>query len=192
LCSDRRRDTITNLNPQRVASYIIILGNAIWTNFCSGNPYFVKLSTPATVDHGFQPDPLRALVFPPLIARTRREDCIPLINIWIAECCHTHPPCQRQPLSPLPSRVIDVGSENPNKDPWLYETHGEHERYIALSHCWGTSQHFTTTIATLKARCEGMSWDSLPKTFQDAIFLTRALKIQFLWIDSLCIIQDNR
>jgi hypothetical protein len=32
----------------------------------------------------------------------------------------------------------------------------------------------------------------LPKTFQDAIEISRRLDIRFLWIDSLCIIQDSK
>ena len=31
----------------------------------------------------------------------------------------------------------------------------------------------------------------LPKQFQDAVLVTRMLGIQYLWIDSLCIIQDS-
>jgi hypothetical protein len=33
--------------------------------------------------------------------------------------------------------------------------------------------------------------DELPKTFQDAIQITKCLGIRYLWIDSLCIIQDS-
>lgn len=34
-------------------------------------------------------------------------------------------------------------------------------------------------------------WFELPKTFQEAIALTRKLGVRYLWIDSLCIIQDD-
>lgn len=37
----------------------------------------------------------------------------------------------------------------------------------------------------------GIDWDDLPRTFQDAVITTRAIGIQYLWIDSLCIIQDD-
>jgi hypothetical protein len=33
--------------------------------------------------------------------------------------------------------------------------------------------------------------ESLPKTFQEAIIVTRALGVEYIWIDSLCIIQDD-
>ncbi|KAH8159037.1 hypothetical protein CIB48_g9211 [Xylaria polymorpha] len=39
---------------------------------------------------------------------------------------------------------------------------------------------------------EQISYNSLPKTFREAVDVARALQIQYLWIDSLCIIQDNR
>ena len=64
--------------------------------------------------------------------------------------------------------------------------------YVALSHCWGSGRQFMTTKATLQQKMEGISFAELPKTFQDAIVVSRALRVQYLWIDSLCIIQDDR
>lgn len=62
---------------------------------------------------------------------------------------------------------------------------------MTLSHCWGT-----TDIPTLRESCidsmkEGIVWSSLPKTFQDAVTVTMWFKIKYLWVDSLCIIQDS-
>ncbi|KAF2670488.1 HET-domain-containing protein, partial [Microthyrium microscopicum] len=64
--------------------------------------------------------------------------------------------------------------------------------YASLSHCWGTSSHPLTTKATLESRKRGFPVAELAQTFQDAIFVTRALGIRYLWIDSLCICQDDR
>ncbi|KAF1827128.1 HET-domain-containing protein, partial [Dissoconium aciculare CBS 342.82] len=36
-----------------------------------------------------------------------------------------------------------------------------------------------------------IKWTDLPLTFQQAITLTRRLGIEYIWIDSLCIIQEN-
>jgi hypothetical protein len=68
--------------------------------------------------------------------------------------------------------------------------------YIALSHCWGAptaeeKRQFCTTRENHKRRLKGFSIECLPKTFQDAIRVTRELGKHFLWIDSLCIIQDD-
>jgi hypothetical protein len=64
--------------------------------------------------------------------------------------------------------------------------------YACLSHCWGTTQLLTTTITNLHQRKEGIPWDDLPRTFQDSIVACIKLGIEYLWIDSLCIIQDSK
>lgn len=48
-----------------------------------------------------------------------------------------------------------------------------------------------TTSQTLESHMNGISWASIPPTFQDAINITRRLSVQYIWIDSLCIIQDS-
>jgi hypothetical protein len=48
-----------------------------------------------------------------------------------------------------------------------------------------------TTVETLKANLTSIPWDTLPATFQDAIDFTRRLGLQYIWIDSVCIIQDD-
>jgi hypothetical protein len=65
-------------------------------------------------------------------------------------------------------------------------------QYVALSYCWGTTQHFTTTSANLARMKERICWNELPQTIKDAITTTRALGIQYLWVDALCIIQDSQ
>ncbi|KAG4439969.1 hypothetical protein IFR05_004543 [Cadophora sp. M221] len=63
--------------------------------------------------------------------------------------------------------------------------------YAALSHCWGASQIITTTTSTLSQRKSLVAFESLSKTFQDAVHITHNLGLKYLWIDSLCIIQDD-
>jgi Heterokaryon incompatibility protein (HET) len=87
----------------------------------------------------------------------------------------------------LPTRVIDVTYENPR----LVESQGETSQYVALSHCWGKSKTVVTNTCTLSSRKKGIEFYSLPKTFQDAIIVTRRLGYRYLWIDSLCIVQDS-
>ncbi|KAF2181333.1 hypothetical protein K469DRAFT_539515, partial [Zopfia rhizophila CBS 207.26] len=48
-----------------------------------------------------------------------------------------------------------------------------------------------TTTPTMQRRKDGISWEHLPRTFQDAIWVSRQLDIADIWIDSLCIIQDD-
>lgn len=94
-----------------------------------------------------------------------------------------------------PTRLLHVGSSE--RDPFLVETNdqdkgcGNYCDYVALSHCWGRHPLVTTTKNTLLSHKAGVVWNQLSKTFQDAIILTRALGIDFIWIDSLCIVQDD-
>ncbi|OAG02491.1 HET-domain-containing protein, partial [Paraphaeosphaeria sporulosa] len=64
-------------------------------------------------------------------------------------------------------------------------------RYIALSHCWGEQPLLTTTVDNLSERKGGIQWELLPLTFQHAIQICAGLGVEYLWIDSLCILQGN-
>ncbi|KAK6850028.1 heterokaryon incompatibility protein-domain-containing protein [Apiospora arundinis] len=93
----------------------------------------------------------------------------------------------------LPTRVIDLGPRLSTEPLRLY-TAGPDEKavYVALSHCWGGAIPSSTVLANLEARMSGLPMEELPRNFRDAITVTRALGIRYLWIDSLCIIQDSR
>jgi hypothetical protein len=63
---------------------------------------------------------------------------------------------------------------------------------VALSHCWGkTGTPCKTTKARLKQYHDEILISFLPRTFRDAIRITRELGIPYIWIDSLCIVQDD-
>lgn len=66
-----------------------------------------------------------------------------------------------------------------------------HGRYIALSYVWGTKHTLRLLESTLGSFTEGIAVKDLPKTIRDAIEVTRILKIRYLWVDSLCILQDS-
>ena len=65
--------------------------------------------------------------------------------------------------------------------------------YVALSHCWGPRENrpLVTDCSNLSEHLKEIPWAQLPKTFQEAIIVVRNIGIQFLWIDSLCILQDD-
>ncbi|KAH0559295.1 hypothetical protein GP486_004187 [Trichoglossum hirsutum] len=117
------------------------------------------------------------------------DSCFEVIESWIKSCERDHPDCAQQMTRLLPTRVIDVGKDG--KNPRLYESHGEIACYITLSHCWGGKQIITTTKATLEDRKQGITWSSLSKTFQDAVRITQKLGFRYLWVDSLCIVQND-
>jgi hypothetical protein len=63
-------------------------------------------------------------------------------------------------------------------------------KYATLSYRWGDYKGLKLNKSNKKALEKEILFPKLPKTFQDAIDVTRRLGIQYLWIDSLCIIQD--
>jgi hypothetical protein len=122
-----------------------------------------------------------------------------MIKHWISDCLANHPNCRMQisgnkltdeqkPVL-LPTRLIDVSSDAPR----LRITHGQRGRYAALSYCWGGTGEPDTLLTKAKLQlfqnCIPLS--SLRKTIKDAIFVARGLGIPYLWVDSLCIIQDD-
>ncbi len=64
--------------------------------------------------------------------------------------------------------------------------------YLALSHCWGGAVPIRLEKETLGSWTKnGIAFSSLPKTFRDAVAITRQLGIRYLWVDSLCIVQNS-
>ncbi|KAF4458331.1 hypothetical protein FALBO_14936 [Fusarium albosuccineum] len=125
-----------------------------------------------------------------------------LLREWLEDCELYHDECRRGTFSgkiyddrssstTLPFRVIDVGIGG-EKKPRVYTTHGrETGRYLTLSHCWGKVIPPRMTKKTVDAWQVELPEADLPKTFRDAIWLTRELGERFLWIDSICIVQDD-
>ncbi|KAK5659436.1 hypothetical protein OQA88_637 [Cercophora sp. LCS_1] len=112
---------------------------------------------------------------------------------WLSACNETHTKCHsRTPF--LPARLLDVSP--PDLSPSeirliTTDTLPPSTPYLALSHCWGTTPFLTTTLSTLPALVTSIPISSLPPNFLDAITTTRRLSHRYIWIDSLCIIQDS-
>ncbi|TGO68527.1 hypothetical protein BOTNAR_0023g00050 [Botryotinia narcissicola] len=85
--------------------------------------------------------------------------------------------------------LIDVRSEY--EDPFLLETNQRHGNWVALSYCWGSSPSARTTRRNFQQHCNKISMSALPQTIKDAIIITRRVGYRYIWIDSLCIIQDS-
>lgn len=108
------------------------------------------------------------------------------------DCRVNHAICYERPSSTLPKRLLDIHA-HPIR---LVKTHDvpkkEISSYASLSHCWGTKELLKTTSETFLDHQKEVPWAHLSRTFQDAIQLTRELGLHYLWIDSLCIIQDDK
>jgi Heterokaryon incompatibility protein (HET) len=148
-----------------------------------------------------------------------RQHDLNLARLWIAESINKtnvqdSNPSPKNPSSHncLPTRLLELGpkmgkntklssilsyftpSRRRQQCPirLISPTEGSEVQYVALSHRWGTSQHFLTTTENIDSHKKEMHLSEFPRLFQDAILVTKKLGYQYLWVDALCIIQDDR
>lgn len=105
----------------------------------------------------------------------------------------------------LPTRLLDVGSTTepclrlvsmrsyPQLQPATANAFAN--RYAAISYCWGAKEdaekQLKTTTSTLQQHLLGIELQDMPQTIADAVELCRAIGLRYLWVDALCIIQDD-
>lgn len=124
------------------------------------------------------------------------DDDVKLVQRWLDDCVGSHDACRAAHRSFLPSRLIDVTAFDNSTDVKLVET-ADLEKvslYTALSHRWGSSPDVRppqTNTSNYEQHRVRIAHDSLSLSFRDAVRITRALGIHYLWIDSLCIVQDS-
>ena len=123
------------------------------------------------------------------------EECLSLLQSWYLNCKESHTLCQSMTQSVLPTRVIDVGSNlTIMADVSLAETKGAQGDYMALSYCWGDPEvhrALKTMHSNIDQLKQKIVFNSLPLILQHAVALARRLDFRYIWIDALCIIQDD-
>ncbi|KAK5633732.1 hypothetical protein RRF57_009446 [Xylaria bambusicola] len=130
----------------------------------------------------------------PILPEAGGELHFDLLRSWLRDCDVNH--CDHSTISTaeheLPTRLLNVGDAQEPDRLHLCSTEGRLGKYVALSHCWGERQVLSTTRGTIESHYKAIDFNTLPKTFRDAVVVTWKLGIQYLWIDSLCIIQDDK
>ncbi|KAK4667357.1 hypothetical protein QC763_0056500 [Podospora pseudopauciseta] len=107
----------------------------------------------------------------------------PVIIKWVAEAA--------------PKRLLDVqGTELRLVAREEAFTAAQIPKYAALSYCWGSTDddaraQITLTQGSLVQHRLGIGFKRLPLSVQDAVAMTRALSLRYLWVDALCISQDD-
>ncbi|KAH7402611.1 heterokaryon incompatibility protein-domain-containing protein [Pyrenochaeta sp. MPI-SDFR-AT-0127] len=119
------------------------------------------------------------------------------IRGWLSNCKEQHQSCWAQHHSSSSTKLSVEESLSIN----LIDVHNEclvsanvYEQFVALSYVWGGDQfkclHENTaqlfTKGGLKAREKELS-----KVVKDAISLVKSLGVNYLWIDALCVCQDD-
>ncbi|KAI1848512.1 hypothetical protein JX265_008707 [Neoarthrinium moseri] len=148
----------------------------------------VQLYTPS----GFEPCWNVVPVLRELFSDRDSSDALGFIKSRLQSCLNSHILC-RSRGSTLPTRVLDVGTSGDSRIN-LISTEGKpFEPYIALTYCWGKDGAIVkTTRENVRSFESGLAISDLPLVFRECIMLSRRLGTRFVWIDALCIIQDDR
>ena len=120
------------------------------------------------------------------------ESCLRFMKECVRQCCADHEACIAQVTVFVPTRLIYLGESN--EDLRIRESipTSEGVTWAALSHCWGGSQPYKLQRANLAMLKQNITSSDLPATFCNAIEVARELGLFYLWIDSLCILQDDK
>jgi hypothetical protein len=117
---------------------------------------------------------------------------------WIRDCKNYHSRCNGVGNTPrkLPTRLIHIEpSSNPDTVPVIkieLTAHMDQDiEYAAFSHCWGISMPLKLLNANEVSFRTNIEFSKTSKNMQDAVKIARSLGIYYIWIDSLCIIQDS-
>lgn len=134
-----------------------------------------------------------------LAASTASSDTLRQMRSWVSNCLNTHTDCQiskrLETLNHLPTRLIHLAIDQNSDDVQAIlcdsKTLCANTTYVTLSHSWGSEPFLTLNRTNIAQFRRGIPVSSLSRCFQDAIRTTYRLGYKFLWIDSLCIIQDS-
>lgn len=114
------------------------------------------------------------------------------VRRWLQSCENNHDSCSVVHPTRMPTRVLDLGTSiDSSGDVRLHESAGETGSYCVLSHCGDSGQSPKTTRLTMDDHKAAIQFSRLPPTFQKTILVCRKLGVRYLWIDLLCIIQDD-
>jgi hypothetical protein len=117
-----------------------------------------------------------------------------LVRSWLSACDHHHPRCSWNGNPFIGNafdtlRVIDV------RQKCLADIDIAKCKYVALSYVWGQIEMLTTTKETVRSFYRPGALDSpaqaIPTTIRDAMHVVKELNLDYLWTDSLCIMQDD-
>ncbi|PNP42258.1 hypothetical protein TGAMA5MH_05940 [Trichoderma gamsii] len=114
---------------------------------------------------------------------------------WLSKCRASHGECQAYDAAFVPTRLLYLGTKQAESQFLeLVENLDHAVPYAALSHRW-TQETPTKSLLTNNLpdrKQNGMPMASLPEMMQDAVSVLQRLGIEYVWIDCLCIVQDDK
>lgn len=133
---------------------------------------------------------------------TGSDETLALARRWIETCSNVHETCEKRSSSTrrVPRRLLDVTRVVDKTDGVIHLINSaecmsdvsEMLQYVTLSHRWNPTYNCFTLASNIQEHeTQGIEMTRLPKTFAEACITVKKLGLTYLWIDSLCIIQDS-
>ncbi|KIW29795.1 uncharacterized protein PV07_05583 [Cladophialophora immunda] len=143
--------------------------------------------------------PIQEEVDAQLAFSTESDATISLADKWLRDCIAQDTACAGERQSAvwdkaLPARLICVDGEGSSwQSARVVETNrlSSNTPYLTLSHSWGDGKFLKLLSTNTTQLYSSIPVDQLSKTHRDALSITRRLGYRYIWIDSLCIIQDS-
>ncbi|KAH6616574.1 heterokaryon incompatibility protein-domain-containing protein [Boeremia exigua] len=137
---------------------------------------------------------------PPLENRTNDPEPstrdLSLAKQWLSQCRSNHERCQ--PIVDKefewPTRLIELWKDGNTTKARLVERDeiSAMVPYVTLSHRWGAGAMYTLENDRLSQFKEQIDVEQLAQTFRDAFDVVLQMGLSYIWIDSLCIIQNSK
>jgi len=126
---------------------------------------------------------------------TNSAETASYIKNWMEQCIDTHDVCKEGCEDMwMPSRLLEIYDVLGDLHICLRDrSELRSSRYCTLSHRWDASsvQSLQLTTTSLSSFRNGIAVSTLKPTFQDMADLTLRLGVRLMWIDCMCIIQDD-
>jgi hypothetical protein len=111
---------------------------------------------------------------------------------WLEACDRGHANCRAHAIAApyMPRRVLEIQSTSTMLRARL-TANANLAPYAALSYCWGGDQMAKTVKSRVAAYEKDIPLHTLPRTIHDALIVTRGIGLRYLWVDAMCIVQDD-
>jgi hypothetical protein len=120
------------------------------------------------------------------------DSSLSLAHKWLLECHSNHDQCAMAADGFTPTRLLYIKSGGSLPIACLVENLPSRSvKWAALSYVWGGDQVVKATSSSLSAMKKDISVESLPQTLKDALLVCIKLGLNYLWVDCLCIVQDD-
>ncbi|KAH6880456.1 heterokaryon incompatibility protein, partial [Thelonectria olida] len=128
---------------------------------------------------------------------TSSASTLELAHKWLQTCCSSHDKCGKSASTSShwhPTRLVDIGVDGDTE--WTLCVVSEDGispsvPYLTLSYRWGFTHSLKLLTSNMDNFRRGNPIRDLPRTFSDFVTVARSFSIRYVWIDSLCIIQDS-